>query len=127
MKQKIYLILSLVSISCSVIIFACKEKSTDPPATATTPVATDSCKNITYTNSISAIVNANCTNSCHIPSNKSGNLLLDSKSAVENAIKNNNLIGRIKGTSGNVMPPAGQMKDSTTKKFDCWKSKSYPN
>jgi len=126
MKQKFILFTAVALCSITLTFYSCKDKTKDPAPTTNTPINTDSCKNITYTTSISAIVSSNCTGSCHIPGNISGGLLLNSKTAVENAIKNNNLLGRIKSTN-NPMPPSGLMKDSTIKKFDCWKTKGYLN
>lgn len=123
-KQKLILFTSIALCTISLTIYSCKDKTTDPAPSNNKPINTDSCKNISYSNSISAIVSANCTGSCHNASNPSGNLMLTTKTNVENAIKNNNLLGRIKNVN-NPMPQAGLMPDSTIKKFDCWKAKGY--
>lgn len=122
-KQKLLLLTSIALCTISLTIYSCKDKTTDPAPTNNTPINTDSCKNITYSNNISGIVNNQCV-SCHGGNNPQGNLTLNTKTSVENAIKNRNLLGRI-NNANNPMPPSGKMADSTIKKFDCWKAKGY--
>lgn len=83
--------------------------------------------NITYTNTIKAVLDANCV-SCHSASNPSGGVTLDSYQTVSVVAANGKLYGSISHQSGyTAMPQGGNMlSDCNLSKFSAWINDGYP-
>lgn len=84
---------------------------TSPPDTA-----------VTYTNTIKAIMDANCNN-CHgDPTSNSAPMSLTTSALVENAITNRNLIVRVEN---GTMPPTGNLSASQIQSIKDWQAGGF--
>lgn len=83
---------------------------------------------ITFSGSITPIIQANCLN-CHNPNVLNGGLDLSTHSNVVDAIQNRNLLQRINHENGfPPMPPSGtQLSACNLRKFDKWVDAGLPN
>jgi len=86
--------------------------------------------NITYTNSVKSILDANCVNAgCHNSSNPSAGYLLDNYNNAILSIPSNKLINAVKYSSGGSknMPPAGKISDCEINKIQAWINQGSKN
>lgn len=86
--------------------------------------------NITYTNSVKSILDANCINAgCHNTSNPSGGYLLDDYNNTKLSIPDNKLINALKYVSGGSknMPPSGKISDCEINKIQAWINQGSKN
>ncbi|MBF8456487.1 hypothetical protein IV494_04765 [Kaistella sp. G5-32] len=99
-------------IVCTVILYSCDTRTYEDISGP--PVA-----NITYTNSIKPIMNANCT-SCHSP-NGGQSPYLDNYDDVKSNI---NLI--LEDLNSGSMPPNGPLSSTTIQTVQSWKDAGTP-
>lgn len=84
----------------------------------------DNPTSITYTNTIKAIIDGNCTG-CHgNPTSNGAPMSLVSKANVQDAISNRNLIGRVENGS---MPPNGTLSSTQINALKSWRTANFPN
>jgi cytochrome c5 len=93
----------------------------------TNPTTCDT-TNVTYTNSIKAIFDNNCTG-CHNTSNPAGGYALDTYSGAVNCANGGKLLGAIKWLNGyQQMPPSGpKLSDCNIAKIQKWINSGKPN
>lgn len=83
---------------------------------------------VTYSTNISSIIGTNCAVSgCHVGPNAQNNLDLSLYAEVKSIADNNQLVGRITGTSGALMPPGGALPNCDIEKIKAWVSNGAPN
>lgn len=76
---------------------------------------------MSYDADIKSIVTNNCASvGCHNGPNGVGGLDLSTYEDVERIASNGQLIGRMRGTRGNIMPPQGMLPDCTISKVESW-------
>ena len=78
-------------------------------------------ENPTYNTNIKLLIDSKCI-SCH---NSNGEYLLTNYNSVKTATQNGNLLFRIKGNCGEVMPPSGRLPQAKIDMVDLWKSQGY--
>ena len=110
-KIKIFLILINVS------FFASCESNTTQELTVvvTTP---------TYAKNIVPVITASCI-SCHSAGSQFPTL--ETYAQVVEATQNGNLLCRINGTCGSIMPTNGKLPQATIDMIQLWKTNNYPN
>ena len=116
-------LLAFVGFSCT------KENKEDLRASQTGPVQ-DSCitSDLTYQNSIQAILSTNCAVSgCHAGPNGIGGLDLNTYSSSQKIAADGELVGRIKNIAGPLMPPSGKLSDCDIEKIEAWIADGAPN
>lgn len=76
-----------------------------------------------YTANVKPVFSANCTG-CH----SGGSQLpdLDSYTAVKDATLNGNVVCKISGSCGAIMPPSGALPQATINLIKTWKSNGCP-
>jgi hypothetical protein len=83
---------------------------------------------LSYQDDIKPILSANCgTSGCHSGPNAFGGLDLNTFSASAQIADNGNLVGRIKGTSGAIMPPGSPLGACEIEKIQAWVDDGAPN
>ncbi|MBL4655284.1 MAG: hypothetical protein JKY33_05630 [Bacteroidia bacterium] len=85
--------------------------------------------NITYTNDIKSIIDANCTNSCHTSSNTNGisGANLEDYTNTKDEALNGTLLEAIKHETTLAMPLNGtKLADSVINKVYCWIENGAP-
>jgi len=83
--------------------------------------------NPTYTTNIAPVMETNCV-SCHSGGNQFPDL--DSYSAVKSAADGTNtteLLCKIDGSCGSIMPPSGAMPNATINMIKLWAQQGYAN
>lgn len=78
----------------------------------------------TYTANIEAVFSANCV-SCHSGFSQLPNL--DSYTAVKNATISGQVLCKISGTCGSIMPPSGALPQATIDMIKKWAELGYAN
>ncbi len=111
--RKVSLIALLV-----VFIIACSSESVQelsvPPNNCNT-------EDISYDNELAALITNSCaTVGCHVGPNGIGGLDLSRYEDVKQIAGNGNLIGRINGTTGAIMPPGGKLPPCEINKITSW-------
>ncbi len=83
---------------------------------------------VAYQKDIKAILSDNCAQSgCHLGPNGVGALDLSTYQDAKTIADNGQLLGRIRGTSGNLMPPSGALLDCDIDKISAWVNQGAPN
>lgn len=85
---------------------------------------------VAYQKDIKAILTDNCTGAgCHNGPNGVGALDLSTYADTKTIADNGQLVGRIKGTTGNLMPPPGSniLTDCEIELISAWVSNGAPN
>ena len=84
--------------------------------------------NLTYSNDVWPLINANCT-SCHSGAAASGNVRLENYDQIRTAAANGQLLGTIRHESGwSPMPKGGgKLPDCDITKLEIWVELGYPN
>ena len=75
-----------------------------------------------YTANIEKIMSVNCTG-CHAGGNQYPNL--DSYTSVKDATQNGDVLCRIGGACGNIMPQSGALPKATITIINTWANKGY--
>lgn len=111
--KKIKIFLILISVS----FFASCESNTvqELSVVSTSP---------TYGTNIKPVVTASCIE-CHSSGYQFPNL--ETYDQVVEATKNGNLLCRINGTCGSIMPASGKLPQATIDMIQLWKTNNYPN
>ncbi|MBC7641393.1 MAG: hypothetical protein H7174_03505 [Flavobacterium sp.] len=112
--RKIYFILFLVVV---ILNFSCTSRTIQElqPQLQPTIIAT-------YNGNVKPIMTNNCIN-CHANGNQYPNL--DTFVEVKEATKNGQVICRINGNCGDVMPQSGKMPQQTIDLIELWKTQGY--
>ena len=84
--------------------------------------------NVTYTNNVFPIINANCT-SCHSGQAPSGNIRLENYNDISAAANNGSLLGVIRHEPGwSPMPKGGgKLNDCDIAEIETWVNQGAPN
>lgn len=77
-----------------------------------------------YNAKVKEIINNNCS-SCHSLGSNNG-FLLDHTS-LKNYASTGELVGRLKGSTGSLMPPSGKLSDCDISGIENWVNKGAPN
>ena len=112
--KKIYFILFLVIV---ILNSSCTSKTIQELQPQLQPVTI-----ATYDANVKPIMTNNCV-SCHANGNQYPNL--ETFAEVKEATKNGNVICRINGNCGDVMPQSGKMSQQTIDLIELWKFQSY--
>jgi len=80
--------------------------------------------NPTYTINVGPVIKANCSG-CHSGGSQFPNL--ENYAQVKEATQNGNLLCKINGTCGSVMPTNGKMSQGTIDMIQLWSSNGYIN
>lgn len=80
--------------------------------------------NPTYTQNVQPIVTANCTG-CHSGGNQYPDL--DTYETLKDASINGQVLCRIDGSCGDIMPTSGAMPQATIDLIKTWAANNYPN
>ena len=80
--------------------------------------------NPTYTKDVKPVMTASCT-SCHSGGNQFPDL--ENYAQVKDATLDGNLLCRINGECGQIMPTSGKMPQATIDMIQLWATKDYPN
>jgi len=111
--------------------FSCtKENKEDLRASQNNGPIQDSCvtSDLTYQNSIESILNTNCaTSGCHLGPNAPGGVDLSTFDDSKKIAGNGDLVGRIEGTSGALMPPGSPLPACEIDKLKAWVADGAPN
>lgn len=78
---------------------------------------------VSYQGELKALLTNSCAQpNCHIGPNAIGGLDLSTYEDVKQIADNGNLVGRIRGTTGNLMPPPGSgiLSDCEISKISAW-------
>jgi len=124
--KKVY----LLSITFLLILISFQSCYKDKAQKLYPTVAACDTANITYTNSVKSILDANCVNAgCHNNNNPSGGYLLDNYNNTLLAIPNNKLINALKYVSGGSknMPPSGKISECEINKIQAWINQGSKN
>lgn len=78
---------------------------------------------VSYSESVSGILQANCT-SCHGANNPSGGLSLHTYTTAKNGTKNSSVLSRIRDVN-NPMPQGGLMSEENIKAIEDWAAGDY--
>ena len=111
--KKIKIVLILISIS----FFASCDSSTYQDLS---PVVS----NPTYTLNVQPVIATSCTR-CHSGGSQYPNL--ETYDQVVDATKNGNLLCRINGACGEIMPTSGKLPQATIDMIQLWSTNNYPN
>lgn len=115
--KKVKIILAIMF--CGMLLVSCESATTQDLS----PVIT----NPTYTANVAPVMDANCV-SCHSGGSQYPDL--DSYAAVKSAADGTNsdqLICRIQGNCGEIMPPSGALPSATVNMITTWATNNYPN
>lgn len=83
---------------------------------------------VTYSGTIEAIITTNCAVSgCHVSPNAQSNLDLSQFADVQSIALNDELVGRITGTPGPLMPPGQKLPPCDIQKIQKWVADGAPN
>jgi len=84
--------------------------------------------NVTYSNSVWPIINANCT-SCHGGGAPAGNIRLENYNDISSAANNGSLLGTIRHEDGwSPMPKGGgKLNNCDIAKFETWVNQGTPD
>ena len=125
MKKLIILIaVAFIGISCS------KENIEDLRASQNIGPVQDSCitSDLTFQNNIKSILSTNCgTSGCHAGPNGNGGLDLNTYTSAQRIAADGEMIGRIEGRTGPLMPPSGKLSDCEIEKIESWIADGAPN
>lgn len=126
MKKNI-LFLSGCIVALTIALNACKKDEGTGGGGNQTPGPCDG-KNYTYTNTVKAIVDANCI-ACHSASGSASSIPLVNYDQVKAATASGMLINSIKHIAGYRTMPEGlpKLADSTIQKIECWKNAGMAN
>lgn len=117
-------VLGVLGIAFVSLYFSCSKDKTAPPQTGCTQ--TDSVN--TYTNSVKAILDANCANlGCHESFTQQSGLILDTYDGAVAAAKGNSKFFCVIDWSCGPVMPSGKPKlaDSLITKITAWKNNCY--
>lgn len=112
--KKVYLYLSIV---ITLLLTSCTSRTIqeiEPPLPSGTT--------ITYNANIHKIFEAKCTG-CHAGGSENPNL--ETFAEVKEATKNGQVICRINGNCGDVMPQSGKMSQQTIDLIELWRTQGY--
>lgn len=85
-------------------------------------------RDVGYQDDIQAILSTNCgTAGCHGGPNGIGGLDLNTFNDAKQIAANGQLLGRVTGSSGNIMPPSGQLPQCEIDKITTWVQDGAPN
>jgi len=121
--KRIFIIASTVSIFLCFFV-SCYYDSEE----ALYPSLNNSCDtlNVTYSGTITPILNSNCV-SCHSGSVPSGGIVLTSYSTVQPLAANGTLMKALKGNGVPLMPPSGSLSSCKIRQFEIWINNGTPN
>ena len=106
----------------SLFVFACSNESVEDLADPCNPAEPS------YQNEIKGIVDANCaTSGCHLGPNAVNNLDLSKYENLKSIAGTGQLISRITGSGGAIMPPTGKMPQCEISKISAWVQDGAPN
>lgn len=114
--RKLYLLGSL-----ALIFAACSSENVED--------LSDDCKTreITYQSEMESLISSNCaTAGCHVGPNGIGGLDLSTFNDVKQIAATGQLLGRVTGSNGNIMPPSGQLGQCEIKKITAWVQDGAP-
>lgn len=107
-----------------VLIAACTKRNEEDLRASLDPnEANNKCDttDVRYSNSIEMIISTNCAQSgCHVGPNGIGDLDLSTYEDVKRIAENGDLVGRITGTTGPIMPTSGALPDCDIEKIERW-------
>lgn len=85
-------------------------------------------RDVGYQDDIKALLSTNCgTAGCHGGPNGIGGLDLNTFDDAKQIAANGQLLGRVTGNSGNIMPPSGQLPQCEIDKITAWVQDGAPN
>ncbi len=116
---KIYLVIIIG------IIFASCESNTYEEITKT-PENVVIITNPTYEKNIKTIISNNCVG-CHSPSVVNQSPYLRDYNEVKDAVANGDVLCRIQGLCGNIMPQSGKMPQENIDQIKLWSTQGYVN
>ncbi len=81
----------------------------------------DTTSGINYSENIAPILSANCALSgCHVGSSPQSGLDLSNYNDVRQVARSGQLVGRITGTMGSIMPPTGALPPDLINQIETW-------
>lgn len=92
-------------------------------------IDTNNCEtdSVSYSATIAPIIGTNCAVSgCHIGPNAQNNLDLSTYADLKSIADNNQLVGRITGSTGALMPPGGALPSCDIDKIKAWVNNGAP-
>lgn len=117
MKKKFLFLIILIFISCESNTYEEISKSNIDFVKDTNP---------TYDKNVSQIISSNCV-SCHQPGTVNQFPYLRNYNEVKEAVANGDVLCRIEGSCGNIMPQSGKMPQQNIDIIKLWKDQGYMN
>lgn len=111
--KKIRIILIIISVA---FFLSCDSSTTQELSVVVT--------NPTYAKNIEPVISTSCIN-CHSGGNQYPSL--DSYDALKEASMNGQVLCRIDGSCGNIMPQSGALPQQTVTMIKLWATNNYPN
>jgi len=108
--------LRIIALVIAVSMFSCSDDDDDIPQN-------NEPTQITYSNTISAIMTTNCT-SCHgSPTTNGAPMSLNTYTDVKDAVENRSLISAVES---DFMPPSGNLTSTQIQNIKTWQSNGFP-
>lgn len=115
--KKIFLTIFIVTI---IIMASCESHTYDEISKTTT----DPTELVSYTKDVAPILASKCT-SCHTTGQTTP--YLETYTFAKNGVSTGEVLCKIQGSCGSVMPPTGKMEQSLIDKITKWKTDGYQN
>jgi len=113
-------IIPLILLFASIFIISCSSDSSDDMEPIPDPAPTE----VTYTNTVKAIIDSNCTTSaCHDSSSPAAGLNLTTYEGVKGGFQNNGALAQIE--SGAMPKNTSDLSTTTINKIKAWIANNY--
>jgi len=113
-------IIQLATVSFSLLLFiSCSNDSDDDTGPINNPPANN---NVTYDDTVKAIIDSNCLNCHSSPPVNGAPMDLVTYTTVKEAVQNRNLIGRIEN---GTMPPSGTLTSTQIQAIKDWQTDGF--